>query len=588
MSPSDRPAEDGGDAPPLLILGQDLAPKVLRRRRGRPPKPVVPSQVVLDSDFRQKEGLREWVHYHHERERPFNWRFAATNPALGHLFLKTIYSMSGEGNVIESQKSADSYRSYVKPFFLWLSAPWLHEFGPSIGSFSSELPPEVWKSYKEYVDRRVLIGDITSKSGYQYKGSISRILQRIWYEDPSVLGPGWHERLFLLDEFDDDSKQREPYSAAEARRILDYSTGILGEAAKDGRAEDPYDYLVEIACYTALSLRLGIESECLDGLKIGDVRPNADGSIMRVTYTKRRVRRQRGRSRTTDPINPPNSDGESLVEQIGSFRTAGGLLALMLRRASLMGKGPEDKLWLRRLSAVEFRRYTGILSERGLRCDYGAELKIDRTKFRVTYKTAKNVRSKGMLPLVSDDNTPDVRARHYDESERMKPFYEQAVEDAAIEALSYALEGPKVVPLPVDAESQAVASVAADLDVPVDQIQAALSGETDVWLSSCRNFFKSPFDAPGKPCSKAFFKCLACGNALVTRRSLPRLIRFLSHIVTMRTVLPEIDWQLKFGETYNTITRHILPRFPDAALAEARIIAQGSEADLHIAPELLT
>lgn len=555
------------------------------RRRGRQPKQVETTQVVVALDALQADGLKTWKHHHLERKHPLDWSFASEFPALGGLMLKTVYDMSGAGAIIESGKTAQSYQTNVRPFFKWLANrnPALRE---QVGVTDSLLPPAVWQAYRDDLDQRVAAGLIGSKTAYQYKGSAARILQRIWHDNHDALGPGWRERSFGLDEFVDDTKQREPYSAAEARRIMDYSTALLVEAAADGTAEDPYDYVVEIACYTALSLRLGIESECLDALKVGDVRPARDGSVMHITYTKRRVRSGQRRSRTTD-TSDPGPDGATIAEQIGSFRTAGGLLALMLRRASLLDKGPEDRLWLRRLSAHEFRRYTGILADRGLLCDRGGELKIDRTKFRVTYKTAKNVRSKGMLPLTADDNTPAVRARHYDGSERMKPFYEQAIEDAGLEALAYALSGAKVVALPLDSSAEAIATAAKELEVPAEQIEAALNGETDVWLSSCKNFYMSPFDAPGKPCSKAFFKCLGCGNALITRRTLPRIIRFLAHISAARHELSDLDWRLKFGETHARITKQILPRFPDGVVSEARIVAQGAEAELHIPPELL-
>lgn len=555
------------------------------RRRGRPPKQVQTTSVISKLDALKVEGLKRWKHHHHERDHPFDWAFASRFPALGSLMLEAVYDMSGIGAIIESKATAQSYQLYVRPLFKWLASQEA-EIRATFDQKRGVLPVEVWQAYKGHLDERVASGAIQSKTAYQYKGASARILNRIWIQDPAILGPGWHENSFLLDEFNDDTKQREPYSAAEARRIIDFSTALLVEAAKDGRAEDPYDYLVEIACYTALSLRIGIESECLDGLKVGDVRPNRDGSVMHVTYTKRRVRSGQRRSRTTDAADPIR-EGSTITEQVGSFQSAGGLLALMLRRASLLDKGPEEGLWLRRLKASEFRRFTQILAERGLRCDRGAELKIDRTKFRVTYKTAKNVRSKGMLPLTADDNTPAVRARHYDGSERMKPFYEQAVEDAALEALEYALAGPKVIPLPLDADPEQIAAVAQDLAVASEDVKAALKGETDVWLSSCKDFYKSPFDAPGKPCSKAFFGCLGCGNALVTRRTLPRIIRFLAHISAARGELSDIDWRLKFGETHKRITKQILPRFPEAVVAEARIIAQGAEAELHIPPELL-
>jgi hypothetical protein len=555
-------------------------------RRGRKPKSLSVAPSVAAFDALMARGLSRWQHHHHEREQPIDWSFMKCAPSFGRLVLKTVYSMSGVGNVIESGSTAQSYPAYSAPFFRWLKA-YQKDKGTDTGIDTTIFSPELWLAYKRSLDAQVAANNIQSKTAYQYKGAMGRILRTIWNADPTALGPGWHWRLFMREDFEDDTKQREPYSAAEARRILDLSTKLLAEAAADGRAEDPTNLLVNVASYTCLSLRLGIESECLDTLKVGEVKPSEDGTVMHVTYRRRRVRKRQGRSRTTDPIDPPPA-GEKLAEQIGSFGTAGGLLALMLRRAQLRGKLLGDRLWSRRIDAKDFAWYTGILAGRGLRCDYGRELKIDRTKFRVTYKTAKNVKSRGMLPLVADDNTPAVRARHYDGSERMKPLYEQAIEDAALEALAYAQQGPKIVDLPSNADDEAVSATSDELDIPVEQIKAALTGETDVWLSSCRDFYNSPFDAPGRPCSKAFFKCLGCGNALVTRRNLPRVIRFLGHIEEKRAEMSELDWRLKFSKTHASILTEILPRFPPAIVAEARIVAQGTDGAIHIPPELLT
>lgn len=586
MSGSDTPASELVHIQPSNKAASTEPASLLRSTdRGQSLKSLAPPPALTAADRQQEMGLFEWKHYHHESRDPLNYKFAAIAPKLGALILKTIYSMSGKGNVIESYATAKSYCSYIKPFFRWLQYK-NDKLAHVRQTTNGVLAPGIFISYKAYLNDRVKDGSLQSKTSYQYKGAMVRVLHRIWLNDKSLLGRNWAQKDFQHDEFEDDTRQREPYSAAEARRILDTSIEMLSYAVEKGVIDDPHNELVEIAAYTAISLLIGIESECLDALKLGDVRPSLDGKVMKITYKKRRVRTRKDRSRTTDPTEPL-SDNPSVTEQIGTFRTAGGLFALMRKRAKALGKEAEDRLWLKRIPAVEFRNYTEILFSRGLRCDEGGELKIDRTKFRVTYKTAKTVRAKGKLSLVSDDNTPDVKARHYLESDRMKPFYEQAIEDAGLEAIAYALTGAKAVNLPDDASPTEIECAAAELEVPAADIQAALIGETDLWLSSCRSFYNSPFDPPGRPCSKSFFMCLGCGNALVTRRNLPRIIRFLSHIVQKRSELPDLDWQAKFGASYRRITREVLPRFPDAITAEARVIAQGIGALIHIPPEML-
>jgi hypothetical protein len=40
---------------------------------------------------------------------------------------------------------------------------------------------------------------------------------------------------------------------------------------------------------------------------------------------------------------------------------------------------------------------------------------------------------------------------------------------------------------------------------------------------ACLDFTNSPFGPPGQPCTASFLDCLACSNAVATRRQLPWL-----------------------------------------------------------------
>ena len=55
-------------------------------------------------------------------------------------------------------------------------------------------------------------------------------------------------------------------------------------------------------------------------------------------------------------------------------------------------------------------------------------------------------------------------------------------------------------------------------------MSAALSGDSDVWLASCRDFHASPFARrPGAGCPVAVWGCLECPNAVFTTRHLAGL-----------------------------------------------------------------
>jgi hypothetical protein len=64
------------------------------------------------------------------------------------------------------------------------------------------------------------------------------------------------------------------------------------------------------------------------------------------------------------------------------------------------------------------------------------------------------------------------------------------------------------------------------------------------------DFTNSPFGPPGQPCTASFLDCLACSNAVATRRHLPRLAWLHRALDELRATAPpatwERDWQAHF------------------------------------------
>jgi hypothetical protein len=56
---------------------------------------------------------------------------------------------------------------------------------------------------------------------------------------------------------------------------------------------------------------------------------------------------------------------------------------------------------------------------------------------------------------------------------------------------------------------------------PTGQAQALADGALDTATGACLDFTNSPFGSPGQPCTASFLDCLACSNAVATRRHLP-------------------------------------------------------------------
>jgi hypothetical protein len=82
------------------------------------------------------------------------------------------------------------------------------------------------------------------------------------------------------------------------------------------------------------------------------------------------------------------------------------------------------------------------------------------------------------------------------------------------------------------------------------QQQALADGALDTATGACLDFTNSPSGPPGQPCTASFLDCLACPNAVATRRHLPRLAWLHRALGELRaTVTPatwEQDWQPHF------------------------------------------
>jgi hypothetical protein len=82
------------------------------------------------------------------------------------------------------------------------------------------------------------------------------------------------------------------------------------------------------------------------------------------------------------------------------------------------------------------------------------------------------------------------------------------------------------------------------------QEQALADGALDTATGACLDFMNSPSGLPGQPCTASFLDCLACSNAVATRRHLPRLAWLHRALDELRaTATPatwERDWQAHF------------------------------------------
>lgn len=213
----------------------------------------------------------------------------------------------------------------------------------------------------------------------------------------------------------------------------------------------------------------------------------------------------------------------------------------------------------------KMNREAGWCDARDLKTESGRPLRASTRRLRVNYLTDRYRRT-GHLGKVSRDaaHTHASTTIPYLVNDATKHIHEEAVERGIRKARSLAT-------LTVIAESDAAA---ASEILKVDESTAAriLSGEQDVFIASCRDFYNRPGGKLNTPCDKPW-ECLFCPNAVITTHVLPRVVKFRDFIRQQRSILSDADWNDRLGKAWQVLHRDILPRFSADALAHAERLA---------------
>ncbi|MFF4491536.1 hypothetical protein ACFY0F_34645 [Streptomyces sp. NPDC001544] len=339
------------------------------------------------------------------------------------------------------------------------------------------------------------------------------------------------------------------------------------------------------ALYLLLVLSTGLEPECALELSV-DCLKNPTRGYVEIEYIKRRRH---------------GSELNRMRVRDGGVSTPGGLirLALRLTRRARAHAWDDSKsaLWIYwqdrtgRISGgrrhFRPRHAAGLFCERyDLRDEHGERLAVQLKRLRKTYKAEFYRATKGQLPLLARGHSTEVAAAHYADIPALRPLHEAAVADGLTQALEEAVL-LRVIPPQREAELQQDAAAAAkELDVGQEEAKRLLDGEMDLWLSSCRDFFNSPFGSAGQACPVPFWSCLDCSNAVITSRKLPAVLAYLDHIEDQRQGMPAEAFELVHGRTRQRILTQVLPAFPEAVLTEARAIAEAARPLEHLPPLL--
>ncbi|MYX09531.1 hypothetical protein GTW98_22470 [Streptomyces sp. SID8375] len=417
-------------------------------------------------------------------------------------------------------------------------------------------PPSVFDAIKEAaladvraIQRRITEGERLAATG----------------QDPDTAGWGQLENLLWL------VANRRPLTVRDRQghpSAVSRLGGVRGiNRQLDLGIHDVLPFVIALICLT------GMEPEAAKRLKADCLVSPARGFVS-VRYLKRRSKGHEAK--------------QTRVADGGTLNLPGGLLRLSLRLTSRARDRIGSKaLWVchgqhgtqdayRDLGATNFY-HQQWMAEHGLdklTDRNGEPVRLDLRRLRKTFKSQHYLKAAGVLADFAQGHTAETAAGHYADIAAHDAIHDQAIENALEEAAQVALPPPTVL----DEDGSRLDDGGTDPDP--EEVTAALTGASDVFLASCRNFHDSPFGSKGKPCPVALWGCLECPNAIFTARHLPQVLTFLDFIERQRDELSEAEWKVRFGLPWERVVHGIRNRFSRDQILTAQAIAEGGEAEL--------
>jgi hypothetical protein len=202
-----------------------------------------------------------------------------------------------------------------------------------------------------------------------------------------------------------------------------------------------------------------------------------------------------------------------------------------------------------------------------------APLPVGFKRLRTSIEVRRTRQAGGHLPTAARSNTIPVLFRNYLRGDAtVAAWAQEVVAEALVDAEQSALAAHQRV---LDSAGGSLRVLTGEADtqqlhgagVPADTAQRAGRGELDTAWASCLDHDAHP--ATGKPCRASFLDCFHCGNCLITRAHLPRLLALLDALAERRQQLGEDDWRRRYGPTWAAIRHDVLTKFSRAELDKA-------------------
>lgn len=203
-------------------------------------------------------------------------------------------------------------------------------------------------------------------------------------------------------------------------------------------------------------------------------------------------------------------------------------------------------------AVIAFTRRHALLDDQGQR------LMLNMARLRPTYAT-ELYRRTGDIRCVQQalgHASAETTARHYVEGPPEAERDHTIVLDAMVSQYTRMEIDGKVL-------------LAADGQVPLQDVQDLLSGGYNTGIAHCRN----PFRENESVCKK-FFACFRCQNMVVFEDDLWRLFSFYYRLLSERAKLSPPQWLKTYGPIIRRIDMDIASQFPADTVESARHRAQ--------------
>ncbi len=155
--------------------------------------------------------------------------------------------------------------------------------------------------------------------------------------------------------------------------------------------------------------------------------------------------------------------------------------------------------------------------------------------------------------LVRKEPAQNTDETHQSVYVRRDPAAQREAQEVAAQGLANAVEHARTV-MKMRMLLDAGADELTDYVDDAEKAQALVDGVLDTATGACLDFRNSPFAEPGEPCTASFLNCLACRNAVATRRHLPRLAYLHHALNALRATLDPAVWDQDWREHFLRLT----------------------------------